>query len=151
MDLIQLQRTLIEHQANLFREGYLDDQFTQLQKLQDESSPDFVLEVVTMYFDDSENLLGNMARALEQPIVDFKQVDSYVHQYRGSSASVGAARVKNVCANFRNFCESQNHEGCLKSLQNLRNEFSLLRTNLQYLFGLQREVQAAGGSIPTMD
>jgi len=44
--------------------GFLDDQFSQLQKLQDESTPDFVLEVVTMFFDDSENLLKNMARCL---------------------------------------------------------------------------------------
>ncbi|KAJ7977470.1 Histidine phosphotransfer protein [Quillaja saponaria] len=151
MDLILLRRKVIEHQANLFREGYLDDQFTQLQKLQDESSPDFVFEVVTMYFDDSENLLGNMTRALEQPIVDFKQVDAYVHQYKGSSASVGAARVKNVCANFRNLCEAQNREGCLKSLHRLKQEYSVLKTNLQYLFKLQQDIRTAGGSIPMMD
>ncbi|KAJ7977472.1 histidine-containing phosphotransfer protein 1-like [Quillaja saponaria] len=86
MDLIQLRRKVIEHQANLFHEGYLDDQFTQLQKLQDESSPDFVIEVVIKYFDDSEYLLSNLTRALEQPTVDFKQVDEYIHQYEGSSA-----------------------------------------------------------------
>jgi len=44
--------------------GFLDDQFSQLQKLQDESTPDFVIEVITMFFDDSENLLKNMARCL---------------------------------------------------------------------------------------
>ncbi|XLR54984.1 hypothetical protein S83_005656 [Arachis hypogaea] len=114
MDVLQLQRKLREHQAAMLREGFLDDQFSQLQKLQDESSPDFVIEVVKMFFDDSEKLLNNMTRALGQVPVDFKQVDAHVHQYKGSSASVGAARVKNVCATFRNFCETQNLEGFKK-------------------------------------
>ncbi|XLT84195.1 hypothetical protein HN873_005948 [Arachis hypogaea] len=151
MDVLQLQRKLREHQAAMLREGFLDDQFSQLQKLQDESSPDFVIEVVKMFFDDSEKLLNNMTRALGQVPVDFKQVDAHVHQYKGSSASVGAARVKNVCATFRNFCETQNLEGCVRCLQQLQNEYSLLKNNLQYLFRLQEEIQAAGGSIPTIE
>ncbi|MED6184350.1 hypothetical protein PIB30_046569 [Stylosanthes scabra] len=151
MDVLQLQRKLREHQAAMIREGFLDDQFSQLQKLQDESSPDFVIEVVKMFFDDSENLLNNMTRALGQVPVDFKQVDAHVHQYKGSSASVGAARVKNVCATFRNFCEAQNLEGCVRCLQQLQHEYSLLKNNLQYLFRLQEEIQAAGGSIPTIE
>ncbi|MED6210257.1 hypothetical protein PIB30_062514 [Stylosanthes scabra] len=145
MDVLQLQRKLREHQAAMLRE------FSQLQKLQDESSPDFVIEVVKMFFDDSENLLNNMTRALGQVPVDFKQVDAHVHQYKGSSASVGAARVKNVCATFRNFCEAQNLEGCVRCLQQLQHEYSLLKNNLQYLFRLQEEIQAAGGSIPTIE
>ncbi|KAI4301313.1 hypothetical protein L6164_034603 [Bauhinia variegata] len=149
MDVMQLQRKFSEHQSALYREGFLDDQFVQLQKLQDESSPDFVIEVVTMYFDDSENLLNNMARVLEQNPVDFKQVDAHVHQYKGSSASIGAARVKNLCAPFRTYCEAQNLEGCVRCLQQLQHEYSLLKNNLQYLFRLQQEIQAAGGKVPT--
>ncbi|XP_010242577.1 PREDICTED: histidine-containing phosphotransfer protein 1 isoform X2 [Nelumbo nucifera] len=116
MDVGQLQRRLVDYTASLFREGFLDDQFTQLQQLQDESNPDFVFEVVSLFFEDSERLLNDLAISLDQPSVDFKKVDAHVHQLKGSSSSIGAQRVKNVCIAFRNFCEEQNIEGTMEVL-----------------------------------
>lgn len=43
--------------------GFLDDQFTELKKLQDDGS-DFVAEVLSLFFEDCVKLIGNMARAL---------------------------------------------------------------------------------------
>ncbi|XP_022155600.1 histidine-containing phosphotransfer protein 5-like isoform X3 [Momordica charantia] len=123
-----------EFTASLRAERFVDDQFSQLKQLQDESSPNFVIEVVYLFFDDSQKLIDEMGRALEQNSVDFKQVDDNVHQLKGSSASIGAARVKSWCVAFRDFCETKNLEMCLRCLQQVRCECVLLRSKLEYLF-----------------
>ncbi|CAL5208958.1 unnamed protein product [Lathyrus oleraceus] len=146
-----LQRKLRDHEAAMFQQGFLDDQFSQLQKLQDDSSPDFVYEVITLFFADSDKLLNNMSHELAQVPVNFKQIDAHAHQQKGSSASVGAARVTSICATFRSFCEAQNLEGCRRCLQQLQHEYKLLKTHLHYLFKLQRDIKAFGRSIPTRE
>ncbi|GMY21333.1 histidine-containing phosphotransfer protein 1-like [Fagus crenata] len=148
--VVQLQRQLADHTALLFHEGFLDEQFNQLQQLQDESNPDFVVEVVSLFFEDSDRLLNELAKALEQQTVDYKKVDAHVHQLKGSSSSIGAQRVQRVCIAFRNSCEEQNIEGCLKSLQQVKHEYSLVKTKLETLFKLEQQLIAAGGSFPTL-
>lgn len=45
-------------------QGYLDEQFIQLEELQDAANPNFVEEVVTMYYRDSARLIQNIDHAL---------------------------------------------------------------------------------------
>jgi len=49
---------------SLIEKGFLDDQFNQLEQLQDESNPDFVVKVITLFFDDAERLLNELTKTL---------------------------------------------------------------------------------------
>ncbi|KAL2244110.1 histidine-containing phosphotransfer protein 1 [Sesamum indicum] len=151
MEVDQLQRSFLEYSRLLFHEGFLDGQFSQLQLLQDESNPDFVLEVVSLFFEDSERLLNDLTIALDQQNVDFKKLDAHVHQFKGSSSSIGAQRVKNVCIAFRNLCDEQNAEGCLRCLQQVKQEYLLVKTKLEALLRLEQQIVAAGGAIPMLN
>ncbi|CAN1133347.1 Histidine-containing phosphotransfer protein 3 [Linum perenne] len=59
-----MQRTWVKYTRSLFTEGFLDCQFAQLQLMQDESNPDFVVEVVSLFFEDSDRLLADLTKAL---------------------------------------------------------------------------------------
>ncbi|XP_052208627.1 histidine-containing phosphotransfer protein 1-like [Diospyros lotus] len=148
MEVGQLQRQFVDYLTSLFREGFLDSQFSQLQQLQDESNPDFVVEVVTLFFEDSERLLNDLTRTLDQKCVDFQKVDAHVHQLKGSSSSIGAQRVRDACITFRSCCEEQNTESCLRCLQQVKQEYLLVKSKLETLFRLEQQILAAGGSIP---
>ncbi|KAB2630112.1 histidine-containing phosphotransfer protein 1-like [Pyrus ussuriensis x Pyrus communis] len=144
----QLQKQLVDYSASLFEEAFLDEQFNQLQQLQDENNPDFVVEVVSLFFQDAERLVNELAKALDQQCVNYKFVDKSVHQLKGSSSSIGAQRVQRACIAFRNFSEEQNVEGCVKCLQQVKHEYLLVKNKLENLFELQRQVVAAGSSLP---
>ncbi|XP_028780835.1 histidine-containing phosphotransfer protein 1-like [Neltuma alba] len=146
---VKLQRQLVDYTASLFQEGYLDEQFIQLQQLQDESNPQFVVEVVSLFFEEAERLLDELAKGLSQENTDFKRLDAQVHQLKGSSSSIGAQRVGRICITFRNYCEMQNVEGCLNCLQQAKQEYSSVKGRLETLFKMQQRLSATGGSVST--
>lgn len=45
-------------------QGYLDEQFYQLEELQDDASPNFVEEVVALFLRDSSRLIGIIDQAM---------------------------------------------------------------------------------------
>ena len=83
--------------AQLSSEGLLDDQFTQLLQLQDDSNPQFIEEVISLYFEDSASKLEKLAAKLSVQQPDYEEVDQIVHQLKGSSASFGASAVAQLC------------------------------------------------------
>lgn len=70
-------------------QGVLDEQFMQLQQLQDDSSPNFVLEVISIYFRESEKMLTNLRHQLYACIIynllPFVNLDVVVNNVVGDS------------------------------------------------------------------
>ncbi|KEH36724.1 histidine phosphotransfer protein [Medicago truncatula] len=138
MEVGQMRRQWVDYIKSMFMEGFLDGQFLQLQQLQDENNPEFVFEVVSLFFDDSERILKDLSFAVDQQSIDFKKVDAHVHQFKGSSASIGAQRVKNSCVAFRNFCEEQNIDACRRCLQQVKQEYLLVKNKLETLLRVSK-------------
>ncbi|URE21152.1 phosphotransfer protein [Musa troglodytarum] len=143
-------RLYIEFASDVFREGFLDNQYTQLLQLQDENEPKFVLQVGTLFLEDSEKLLNQLRGILDKQDVDFEKLDACVRKLTGSSASIGANRLKNVCMPFHNCCKKGSKEGCLKCLQQVAQEYLLVKSKLETLFKLEKQILAAGVSVPVL-
>ncbi|KAL0342102.1 UNVERIFIED_CONTAM: histidine-containing phosphotransfer protein 6 [Sesamum calycinum] len=126
--------------ALLFHQGVLDEQFLQLQQLQDESSPNFVSEVVNIYFHESEKLLRNLrALLVDKEFSDYKKMGVHLNQFMGSSSSIGAKRVRNVCVAFRAASDQNNRAGCLRALELLEYEYCYLKSKLHELFQIEQQ------------
>ncbi|GJP39033.1 hypothetical protein CLOM_g23426 [Closterium sp. NIES-68] len=150
-DIARLTKQLTELTDSMFAEGILDDQFTQLQQLQDESNPEFVGEVIGLFFEDSVKLLDDLTQEVNEDPIDFKKVDAHVHQFKGSSSSIGAQRVKALCIKMRGYCDEGNRAKCLSSLDKIKDEFNLVKDKLELMMSLERKILAKGGKLPSME
>uniref|UniRef100_A0A0D9V5I8 Histidine-containing phosphotransfer protein n=1 Tax=Leersia perrieri TaxID=77586 RepID=A0A0D9V5I8_9ORYZ len=117
------QASILSSGVSFVPTGYLDEQFCQVEDLQDEASPNFVEEVVTLFFKDSGRLMSNIEQAL-----------------------IGASRMKNECMSFRDSCGQGNVEGCMRSFQKVKREHAILRQKLESYFQLLRQAGPAGAA-----
>ncbi|PUZ65129.1 hypothetical protein GQ55_3G198600 [Panicum hallii var. hallii] len=143
MECYNLQRQAACLKRSLFDQGYLDEQFCQIEDLQDEASPNFTEEVVSLFFKDSARLMTNIEQAMEKNPRDFNRWDAHMQQLKGSCYSIGASRMKNECASFRNNCGDENAEGCMRSFQKVKREHGVLRQKLESYFQLLRQAGPA--------
>ncbi|CAL5440643.1 hypothetical protein HYC85_027265 [Camellia sinensis] len=139
MDRNQLQRQVAYMRKSLFDQGYLDEQFIQLEDLQDDANPNFVEEIVSLFYSDSARLIRNIDQGLENNPPDFDRLDDYMHQYKGSCSSIGAKKVKSECTQFREYCRAGNAEGCMRTFQQVKQEHTTLRRKLETYFQMARQ------------
>jgi histidine-containing phosphotransfer protein len=123
---------------------------------QDESNPDFVSEVAALYFSDSTEKLDRLSQTLSQvtdPIAQREAwapaVDAAVHQFKGASASFGAAAVAAACVRVRAAVVAGDFAAVCELLQNeVRREFEALRVRMgeyQQLDQRRKALLQAGG------
>ncbi|KAM2061387.1 histidine-containing phosphotransfer protein 4 [Malus sylvestris] len=141
MERNQLRRQVRLMRQSLFDQGFLDEQFVQLEELQDDANPNFVEEVATLYYRDSSRSLQILEQALQRNPRDFNKLDNYMQQFKGSSSSIGAKKVKADCQQFREYCNAGNAEGCMRTFQRLKQEHATLKKKLEAYFQMARQAE----------
>ncbi|KAA8518602.1 hypothetical protein F0562_016076 [Nyssa sinensis] len=142
MALAALKAQLNGFVKSMHDEGMLDSQFTQIQALQDESNPNFVAEVISLFCDDAKRIITELHKYLDQPDVDYHKLDAYVHQLKGSSSSIGAQRMKLACVDLRQASDEKNKERCLQALNKIMYEYCLLQNKFQTLVQMEKRIFA---------
>ncbi|XP_015884809.1 histidine-containing phosphotransfer protein 4 [Ziziphus jujuba] len=144
MDRNPLQRQVSLMRRSLIEQEYLDEQqFLQLEDLQDDANPNFVEEIVTLFYKDSARLFHNIEQALITRPIDFGKLENYMHQFRGSTSSIGAIKVKRECTQFKEYCLAGNTDGCIRAFQKVKQEHETLRIQLETYFQLRRQAGLA--------
>lgn len=148
-------------------QGILDDQFIQLRTLQvililwfvfvfsmmeyvdigflclvqDDSNPDFVKDLIDLYYMDAGSKIESLRGLLGHDHVDFQQMDQIVHQFKGSSSSFGAKAMADICVRLREGCHQQDVAGCRQICSELSIEFDRLKTTLNKFGELERQIK----------
>uniref|UniRef100_A0A7N0ZTD4 Histidine-containing phosphotransfer protein n=1 Tax=Kalanchoe fedtschenkoi TaxID=63787 RepID=A0A7N0ZTD4_KALFE len=147
----QLQKQFLDYAASLFNEETLTEQFIRVHKLKPAHNPNFTTTMIAIFFEGSSKLINTMSELLDQPMVDFTAVYHTAQTLRGSSATVGAGKIKKICSHFRNFCDSCNTEMVKRVVRQLHYHNSLLKSKLDNFFMLENQIQNAGGVIPPLE
>ncbi|KAK3213018.1 hypothetical protein Dsin_017724 [Dipteronia sinensis] len=141
MDRNHPQHQVLYMRRSLFDQGYIDrEQFIQLEELQDDANPNFAEEIVTLFYTDSARLIQNIEQILVNKPIDFARLDDILHQFKGSSSSIGAKKVKEACTQLREYCCAENAEGCMRTLQVVKQEYAVLKRKLETYFQMVRQV-----------
>lgn len=64
---------------------------------------------------------------------DFQELDQLVHQFKGSSASLGAKAITQLCVQLRNCCQERNKQGCVQTMQQMAQAYGVLKSKLAVL------------------
>ena len=101
-----------------------------------------------MFVEDSTTKLSKIEAALSssEPDAQAAELDGVVHQFKGSSSSIGAPRVTAACVDFRAAAQASDIDAMRKHLEAMRTEFDAVSATLAEIMALETQIKAAGAA-----
>uniref|UniRef100_N1R0F7 Histidine-containing phosphotransfer protein n=1 Tax=Aegilops tauschii TaxID=37682 RepID=N1R0F7_AEGTA len=150
-----LRAQLNDHIASMYTDGVVDEDT--FEELRDEGTAaevsrlfiydasDIIDDIDTLMSASTPSIMSPSALCLgEEPEVDFDEVEALTQQLMRCTSSVGAQQVNLACMNFGNFYAIKYIQGCLLSLDLVRNEFYIVRHELEVMMQLEEQIAACG-------
>ncbi|XP_022752589.1 histidine-containing phosphotransfer protein 1-like [Durio zibethinus] len=144
-----LSEQLNNHIQTMHDQGILDHHFDHVKKLQNEGNPQFVVRVISMFFNDAETGIAQITSFLNSDDVDFAKTINYVHQLKGCSSSIGGQRMALACSELRNACDDRDKQRCLEIFERVKQEYSTLQECFNTISQMERTIaNETGGRQP---
>ncbi|XP_013675587.3 pseudo histidine-containing phosphotransfer protein 2 [Brassica napus] len=138
MDIKALHLKLQEMRQSFFNEGYLNCQYTQIEALEKDSSPYFIVEIITLYFRDSPNVIAALEHELAREPIELPKITKCINRLKSSSASIGAIKINNELEKANILLQAGNVEGMKEAVRRIKKEHSELRAKFETYFQLMR-------------
>ncbi|KAK9282842.1 hypothetical protein L1049_011065 [Liquidambar formosana] len=121
-------------------EGLLDKNFGIVHSLKEANSPFFLVELIPMFCTDVQTDIRKLTQTLDQPSVDYHDLEEYCIKIKGGSSCIGARRMALACVDLRRAIDNKSKEGCFLALNGIKHEFYNLRGKLDTILQLERRI-----------
>ncbi|CAN8300713.1 unnamed protein product [Cochlearia groenlandica] len=148
MDVKSLHQKLKEMRQSFFDEGDLDCQYTQIEALEQDTNSYFIVEIITLYFRDSPNVIATLEHELEREPKELPNITKCIRRLKSSSASIGATKINRELKKADTFLQAGNIEGLKETVRDIKKEHSELRAKFETYFQLMRQ---AGPTEPAVN
>ncbi|PIN08723.1 Two-component phosphorelay intermediate involved in MAP kinase cascade regulation [Handroanthus impetiginosus] len=140
IDTQELNRMLLDRIQELEREGFVDHHFRECHSLKEDSGLSFFLDLIPVFFSDVFQVVKELAHALNQPVVNFREIYSQFIKLKGCSACFGACRIRDACSNLRQAIDNKSKEGCIQALNSIEDECKSLRDRLDGIIKVKNDI-----------
>uniref|UniRef100_A0A453H082 Histidine-containing phosphotransfer protein n=1 Tax=Aegilops tauschii subsp. strangulata TaxID=200361 RepID=A0A453H082_AEGTS len=127
------------HMAGMYTEGVVDEDT--FEALREDGS---AVEVARLFINDAYEIVDDIDTLMEQPEVDFDEVEALTQQLMRCTSSVGAQQVNLACMHFGDFYAIKCKQGCLVSLDLVRNLYCIVRNDMEIMMQLEDQIAACG-------
>ncbi|XP_074326601.1 histidine-containing phosphotransfer protein 1-like [Apium graveolens] len=152
METVTTLTHLLRQHADLctffYREGIFAKDFIDLHRMQDPDDPDpeYLKEIVDVFFRDVESRLNEVDILVEEQEVDYRKLEENVVSFRESSERNARFLVLTLLLAPDNQRLAEHHKKCVRCLRHLKYDYYVIKRNLGTLLQLENQILAAGGT-----
>lgn len=140
VQIFNLNKQILDRIRDLELRGLVDGHLRLCHSLKEDSGPLFFVRLLPSFCNDACAVIEKMVAVVYQTVVDFKDLFEFCVKLEGSAANIGAFRVSKACSNLCLATDKRSKNGCLLALNEIKYEYDALRTPLETILQLERDI-----------
>ncbi|KAM7277364.1 hypothetical protein ACFE04_019230 [Oxalis oulophora] len=138
----KLRGQIADMKKSLFDEGLLNDQFEEIEKLQDSDDPRFAEDIFTVFFNESSTRIASIETGIEDTSQNFTMLQDALSKLHSSSCQIGAKNVYTAVNHATGYLGEGNIEdveGFKEACQKIKPELDTLQARIKPYFELSKQ------------